>query len=80
MKNVRSKWKRFCEIPFPIIITANLRVGQGNSVPPLHHLFYEPTRTPSAEVLRELSDSQYTVYDVLPAFFQHPDSMVTIGK
>ncbi|KAI6042033.1 acetyl-CoA carboxylase [Pisolithus marmoratus] len=37
------------------------------------------SRTPSAEVLRELSDSRYTVYDVLPAFFSHPDSHVTIA-
>jgi len=37
-------------------------------------------RTPSAEVLRELSDSRYTVYDVLPAFFSHDDPHVTIGK
>ena len=37
-------------------------------------------RTPSAEVLRELSDSRYTVYDVLPAFFSHDDPYVTIGE
>ncbi|KAF8892047.1 acetyl CoA carboxylase [Infundibulicybe gibba] len=36
-------------------------------------------RTPSAEVLKELSDSRYTVYDVLPAFFNHNDSMVTLA-
>jgi acetyl-CoA carboxylase/biotin carboxylase 1 len=36
-------------------------------------------RTPSAEVLKELSDSRYTVYDVLPAFFNHEDPMVTLG-
>jgi hypothetical protein len=55
-------------------------MGQGNSIPLVHAPFYESTRTPSAEVLRELSDSQFTVYDVLPAFFQHPDRMVTLGK
>jgi acetyl-CoA carboxylase/biotin carboxylase 1 len=30
-------------------------------------------------VLKELSDSRYTVYDVLPAFFNHEDPMVTLG-
>lgn len=34
---------------------------------------------PSAEVLRELSDSRYTVYDVLPSFFAHPDPHVTMA-
>ncbi|KAK2463653.1 hypothetical protein APHAL10511_004404 [Amanita phalloides] len=36
-------------------------------------------RTPSAEVLRELSDSRYVVYDVLPAFFSHPDPIITLA-
>ncbi|KAG1864845.1 acetyl-CoA carboxylase [Suillus subluteus] len=36
-------------------------------------------RAPSAEILRELSDSRYTVYDVLPAFFSHTDPVVTLG-
>ncbi|KIJ65157.1 hypothetical protein HYDPIDRAFT_89293 [Hydnomerulius pinastri MD-312] len=36
-------------------------------------------RTPSAEILRELSDSRYTVYDVLPAFFSHEDPIVTLA-
>jgi acetyl-CoA carboxylase / biotin carboxylase 1 len=36
-------------------------------------------RTPSAEVLKELSDSRYTVYDVLPAFFHHDDPMVSLA-
>jgi acetyl-CoA carboxylase/biotin carboxylase 1 len=36
-------------------------------------------RTPSADVLKELSDSRYTVYDVLPAFFHHEDALVTLG-
>lgn len=40
-------------------------------------MFY---RTPSAEILRELSDSRYTVYDVLPAFFSHADPVVTLGQ
>ncbi|KAG6886203.1 hypothetical protein C0993_010765 [Termitomyces sp. T159_Od127] len=39
----------------------------------------EGPRTPSAEVLKELSDSRYTVYDVLPAFFNHEDSMVSLA-
>ncbi|KAG6916120.1 hypothetical protein DXG01_008351 [Tephrocybe rancida] len=39
----------------------------------------EGPRTPSAEVLKELSDSRYTVYDVLPAFFNHEDPMVTLA-
>jgi acetyl-CoA carboxylase/biotin carboxylase 1 len=29
--------------------------------------------------LKELSDSRYTVYDVLPAFFNHQDPIVTLG-
>lgn len=31
-------------------------------------------------MLKELSDSRYTVYDVLPAFFSHEDSMVSLGS
>ncbi|KAF9266806.1 hypothetical protein L218DRAFT_1074678 [Marasmius fiardii PR-910] len=34
------------------------------------------SRTPNPETLRELSDSRYTVYDVLTAFFSHHDPMV----
>ncbi|KAF9077899.1 acetyl-CoA carboxylase [Rhodocollybia butyracea] len=34
---------------------------------------------PSAEVLRELSDTRYTVYDVLSAFFEHSDPMVRLA-
>ncbi|KAJ7224331.1 acetyl-CoA carboxylase [Mycena pura] len=41
-------------------------------------LGYRP-RAPAAEVLKELSDSRYTVYDVLPAFFHHDDPLVTIA-
>ncbi|EFI27362.1 acetyl CoA carboxylase [Coprinopsis cinerea okayama7 len=37
------------------------------------------TRTPSAEILKELSDSRYTVFDVLPAFFGHQDPMVRLA-
>lgn len=36
--------------------------------------------SPSAEVLRELSDSRYTVFDVLPSFFSHSDPKVILGK
>ncbi|KAJ6493608.1 acetyl-CoA carboxylase [Mycena vitilis] len=36
-------------------------------------------RMPSPEVLKELSDSRYTVYDVLPAFFNHEDALVTLA-
>ncbi|KAG2157567.1 acetyl-CoA carboxylase [Suillus clintonianus] len=36
-------------------------------------------RAPSSEILRELSDSRYTVYDVLPAFFSHADPVVTMA-
>jgi acetyl-CoA carboxylase/biotin carboxylase 1 len=31
------------------------------------------------ETLRELSDSRYTVFDVLPAFFANEDPWVTLG-
>ncbi|KAL0575912.1 acetyl-coenzyme-A carboxylase [Marasmius crinis-equi] len=34
------------------------------------------SRAPNADILRELSDSRYTVYDVLTAFFSHEDPMV----
>ncbi|KDQ26722.1 hypothetical protein PLEOSDRAFT_51540 [Pleurotus ostreatus PC15] len=37
------------------------------------------SRTPSAEILKELSDSRYTVFDVLPAFFSHEDPLVTLA-
>ncbi|KAM6496983.1 acetyl CoA carboxylase [Amanita muscaria] len=36
-------------------------------------------RTPAVEVLKELTDSQYVVYDVLPAFFTHPDPIVALA-
>lgn len=35
---------------------------------------------PSADVLRELIDSRYTVYDVLPTFFNFCDPWITFGK
>jgi acetyl-CoA carboxylase / biotin carboxylase 1 len=31
------------------------------------------------DVLRELSDSRYTVFDVIPAFFVNKDPWVTLG-
>ena len=37
-------------------------------------------RTPSAEILKELSDSRYTVFDVLPSFFSHSDPSVSLGE
>jgi acetyl-CoA carboxylase/biotin carboxylase 1 len=37
------------------------------------------SRTPSADILKELSDSRYTVYDVLPTFFSHDDTMVALA-
>jgi acetyl-CoA carboxylase / biotin carboxylase 1 len=43
-------------------------------------MIYGVLRTPSADVLKELSDSRYTVYDVLPAFFSHRDPMISLGK
>lgn len=38
------------------------------------------SRSPSADVLKELSDSRYTVFDVLPAFFSHSDALVSLGR
>ncbi len=38
------------------------------------------SKSPSAEILKELSDSRYTVFDVLPTFFSHTDPMVSLGK
>jgi acetyl-CoA carboxylase/biotin carboxylase 1 len=37
-------------------------------------------RLPNAEVLKELSDSRYTVFDVLPAFFNNEDPWMSLGK
>ncbi len=62
------------------------RLGQMEAVlkNSVTHQYYgeqeNTARTPSAEVLRELSDSRYTVYDVLSAFFEHEDPMVSLGK
>ncbi|KAI0339517.1 hypothetical protein BDW22DRAFT_1361595 [Trametopsis cervina] len=36
-------------------------------------------KMPSAEVLRELVDSRYTVYDVLPTFFEHDERWVSLA-
>lgn len=36
-------------------------------------------REPDLEVLKEVVDSKYTVFDVLPLFFSHPDSWVTLA-
>jgi hypothetical protein len=46
--------------------------------PFIHFLNFLP-RTPSVEVLRELIDSRYTVYDVLPTFFDHEEPWVSLG-
>ena len=37
-------------------------------------------RAPSADVLRELIDSRYTVYDVLPTFFNFHEQWITFGE
>ena len=37
-------------------------------------------RAPAADILRELSDSRWGVYDVLPTFFSHEDAWVALGK
>ncbi|EPX74755.1 acetyl-CoA/biotin carboxylase [Schizosaccharomyces octosporus yFS286] len=36
-------------------------------------------RPPNLEILKELIDSKYTVFDVLPAFFCHPDPWVSLA-
>ena len=36
-------------------------------------------RTPSLDVLREVIDSKYTVFDVLPTFFAHSDPWVSLA-
>lgn len=36
-------------------------------------------REPDLEILKEVVDSKYTVFDVLPLFFSHPDSWVTLA-
>ncbi|KAI0918018.1 hypothetical protein AcV5_002805 [Taiwanofungus camphoratus] len=37
------------------------------------------TKTPSADVLRELVDSRYTVFDVLPTFFNYHDQWIVLA-
>lgn len=37
------------------------------------------TRTPSMDVLRELVDSRYTVYDVLPTFWNYTGQEIIHG-
>lgn len=37
-------------------------------------------RTPSPEALKELTDSRWVVFDVLPTFFNHDDPWVSLGK
>ncbi|KAK9460780.1 acetyl-CoA carboxylase [Lipomyces oligophaga] len=36
-------------------------------------------RLPSLDVLKEVIDSQYIVFDVLPKFFAHPDPYITLA-
>ena len=36
-------------------------------------------RTPSVETLKELIDSRYTVFDVLPSFFNYGDNWIILG-
>jgi acetyl-CoA carboxylase/biotin carboxylase 1 len=36
-------------------------------------------RTPSLDVIREVIDSKYTVFDVLPTFFNHSDPWVSLA-
>lgn len=36
-------------------------------------------REPRTDILKDVVDSRYTVYDVLPAFFQHADSWVGLA-
>ena len=40
----------------------------------------QPRKRTRADILRELIDSRYTVYDVLPSFFNHSDPWVSLGK
>ncbi|KAI5781195.1 acetyl-CoA carboxylase [Geopyxis carbonaria] len=37
-------------------------------------------RTPNVDTLREVIDSKYTVFDVLPTFFAHPDPWVSLAS
>ncbi|VDC06097.1 unnamed protein product [Peniophora sp. CBMAI 1063] len=43
------------------------------------HGGYGSHKTPSPEVLKELSDSRYTVYDVLPSFFANDDPWLALA-
>ena len=49
----------------------NLHVG---------HLFNYNDSTPRPEVLKELTDSRYNVYDVLSTFFNHEDPYIVLGE
>ena len=46
----------------------------------LHGVLMVIDRTPNPDILRELIDSRYTVYDVLPTFFNLTDSAISHGK
>jgi acetyl-CoA carboxylase/biotin carboxylase 1 len=36
-------------------------------------------RNPNPDVLKELTDSRYSVYDVLPTFFHHDEPWIVLG-
>ncbi|GAA5834604.1 hypothetical protein JCM3766R1_003613 [Sporobolomyces carnicolor] len=36
-------------------------------------------RSPKTEILKDVIDSRFTVFDVLPGFFQHPDQWVALA-
>ncbi len=81
MKSDWSKWNKFYETLFLTTIMESRDLPPGELK--LFLLIYcsinsRFSGTPSAEVLRELTDSRYTVYDVLPAFFNHDDLMVRL--
>jgi len=37
-------------------------------------------RNPSVDILNELSNSRFTVYDVLSFFFKHPDPWIVLAS
>ena len=54
-------------------------ISEWEAIFPRVIIVLQKPRTPATEILRELSDSRYTVFDVLPAFFVNEDPWVTLG-
>lgn len=80
MKNEQYKWKLFCDNPQALPIMANSRAVKGMLYDfCVKYRAKNKPREPNMEVLKELTDSRWVVYDVLPTFFSHSDANVCRG-